>query len=279
MGRLEGRVAFISGAARGQGRSHALKLAEEGADIIAFDLCADMATVTYRMGTLEQLEETAELVRQRGRRVITRCVDVRDLDAVIALAQDGHAAFGRIDIASANAGIGGHGATTWELTEEQWTEMVDTNLTGVFDTMSAVLPAMIDGGGGGAIVATSSGAIFRSYTGTTHYTAAKYGVVGLIRALALEVASYDIRVNALAPTAVNTPMISANPTSASRHRPDLENPVFEDMLPGLTALNAMPVPYIDTDDVSEALLWLVSDEARHITGQVLPIDAGLAIAK
>ena len=279
MGKLDGKVAFISGAARGQGRSHALALADEGADIIGFDACSDVSTVGYHLATEDDLEETARLVRERGRRVITARVDVRDLDGVTALAQHGYESLGRIDIASANAGISGYASTTWDLSEEQWTDMININLTGVFNTIKAVVPAMIERGKGGSIVITSSGAISRAYRGTSHYTGTKYAVVGLARALGLELAEHRIRVNALAPTAVNTAMINADPSLPPRFRPDMEDPVFADMIPGLTDLNAMPIPYLEPENVSAAVLWLVSDESRHITGQVLAVDAGLAISK
>jgi (+)-trans-carveol dehydrogenase len=279
VGKLDGKVAFISGIARGQGRSHALALADEGADIIGFDACSDVSTIGYHLASEADMEETARLVRERGRRVITERVDVRDLAGVTALAERGFGSFGRIDIASANAGIAGYANATWELSEQEWTDMIDINLTGVFNTIKGVVPAMIGGGNGGSIVITSSGAINRAYRGTTHYTGTKYAVVGLAKALGLELAEHHIRVNAIAPTAVNTAMINADPTLPRRFRPDMEDPVFADMIPGLTDLNAMAIPYLEPAMVSAAVLWLASDESRHITGQVLAVDAGLAISR
>jgi (+)-trans-carveol dehydrogenase len=276
MGKLDGRVAFISGAARGQGREHAVLLAEHGADIVAFDICADMDSVSYPLGTVAELEETADLVRQTGRKVIARQADVRDIDALEALALSAVEEFGRIDIAVANAAINNYGPL-WKLTTEQWNQMIDVNLTGVFHTFKAALPAIIEGGRGGAVVATSSGAIYRGFTNSSHYTAAKHGIVGLVRTLALEVAPYGIRANALAPTGVNTPMITGDPALPKRARPDLENPTLEHVKEGLLAMNALPIPWVEPRDVSEALLWLVSDESRYVTGHVLTVDAGLAV--
>jgi (+)-trans-carveol dehydrogenase len=276
MGKLDGQVALISGASRGQGRTHAVRLAEEGAAIVGYDICEEMTTVSYPLGSAAELEETAGLVRERGGRMLTLKADVRDLDALAVVTDAALEEFGRIDIVVGNAAVVNYGPM-WELTEEKWRDVIDVNLTGVFNTFKAALPAMIEGGRGGSLIATSSGAIYRGYTNSAHYTSAKSGLVGLVRALAIELAPHGIRVNGITPTAVNTPMITADPTLPRRARPDLENPTLDDVKGGFVAMNAIPVPWTEPEDISEGLLWLVSDDARFVTGTILPVDAGLAI--
>jgi (+)-trans-carveol dehydrogenase len=276
MGRVEGKVAFITGAARGQGRSHALRLAQEGADIIAVDLCAQVGTVPYPMATPEDLAETVKEVEALDRRIIATQADVRDYDALRSAVDDGVAQLGRLDIVSANAGIAGTADGTSNLTEPEWQDMIDINLTGVWHATKATVPHLIAGGRGGSIILTSSAAGLMAYPNIGHYVAAKHGVVGLMRTLALELAPHSIRVNSLHPTQVDTPMIM-NETIFRLFMPDQENPTREDFAPASQEMNALPIPWVEAVDISNALLFLASDEARYITGVTLPIDAGATI--
>jgi SDR family mycofactocin-dependent oxidoreductase len=263
-GRLEGKVALISGAARGQGRSHAVRLAQEGADIIAFDVCRQLGTVPYPMATSEDLKETVRLIEDLDRRIVAREADVRELGAVQAVVDEGVGEFGRLDVVCANAGIAGFAENTWSMTEEQWDEMIAVNLTGVFKTVRAAAPKMIEAGNGGSIVITSSTAGIKGFPGTAHYVSAKHGVVGLMRTLANELAQYSIRVNTVHPTGVNTPMI---------HNEFMDQ-VLSDPEVGVNLQNALPVDMIEAVDISNAIVWLSSDEARYVTGVMLPVDAG-----
>jgi (+)-trans-carveol dehydrogenase len=272
MGRVEGKVAFITGAARGQGRAHALRLAEEGAEIVACDICEDVETVGYSLGTEEELDETARLVEDLDRRVVVRKADVRDAEQLRSVVEEGVSEFGRIDIVCANAGIAAY-APAHELTEEQWDEMIDTNLTGVWETCRAAIPHMIEGGNGGSIILTSSTAGIMGLANTAHYVAAKHGVVGLMKTLANELAPYMIRVNSIHPTVVDTPMVQ-NAAIYGLFRPDLDRPGPDDVKDSFAALNALPIPWVEVRDISNAVLWLASDEARYVTGQQLKVDAG-----
>jgi SDR family mycofactocin-dependent oxidoreductase len=263
-GRLEGKVAFISGAARGQGRSHAVRLAQEGADIVAFDVCRQLGTVPYPMADSEDLKETVRLVEDLDRRIVAREADVRDLAGVRAVVEEGVAEFGRLDVVCANAGIAGFAENTWSLTEQQWEEMIAVNLSGVWRTVAAAIPTMIEAGNGGSIVITSSTAGVKGMTGIAHYVSAKHGVVGLMRTLANELAPFSIRVNTVHPTGVNTPMI---------HN-EFMDAVLADPEGGVNLTNALPVEEVEPVDISNAVLWLASDEARYVTGTMLPVDAG-----
>jgi SDR family mycofactocin-dependent oxidoreductase len=266
-GRLEGKVALVSGAARGQGRSHALRLAEEGADVIAFDVCRTLDTVEYPMGTPEDLKETVRLVEQLDRRIIAREADVRDGAAVGDLVAEGVAEFGRLDVVCANAAITGFVENTWSITDAQWAEMVGVNLTGVFTTVRAAAPAMIEAGNGGSIAITSSSAGTKGMVNLGHYSATKHAVVGLMRTLANELAPHMIRVNTLHPTGVNTPFINND-----HIRGFIEaNPSWADNMQ-----NALPVEHVEPVDISNAIVWLASEEGRYVTGVSLPIDAGFA---
>jgi (+)-trans-carveol dehydrogenase len=271
-GRVEGKVAFITGAARGQGRSHAIRLAEEGADIIAVDICKQVESVSYPLATSADLDETVREVQSRGRRIIGTQVDVRDLHALQDVVDLGVAEFGRLDIVSANAGIGSHGPLK-DMSEQTWTEMIDINLSGVWHTAKVAIPHLIKGGRGGSIVITSSSAGLRVFSNIGHYAAAKHGLVGLMRTLALELAPHMIRVNSLHPTSVNTDIIH-NDAMYALFRPDLEHPKAEDIAEHFRALNALPIPWVESIDISNAVLFLSSEEARYITGVALPIDAG-----
>jgi (+)-trans-carveol dehydrogenase len=274
-GRVEGKVAFITGKARGQGRSHAIRLAQEGADIIAIDLCGQVSSVPYPMATPEDLAETIKEVEALDRRIVGTQADVRDFGAVKKAVEDGVAQLGRLDIVSANAGIVSFGALA-DLDEQTWQDMIDTNLTGVWHAAKAAIPQLIAGGRGGSIILTSSAAGLIAYPGAGHYVSAKHGVVGLMRTLALELAPHMIRVNSLHPTQVDTDMIMDEPTWRL-FSPDIEHPTIEDFGPVSQELNALPIPWVEPVDISNALLFLASDEARYITGVTLPVDAGAVI--
>lgn len=266
-GRLEGKVAFVSGAARGQGRSHAVRLAEEGADVIAFDVCRQLDTVPYPMATSDDLQETVRLVEELDRRIVAREADVRDLAGLQAVVDAGVAEFGRLDVVCANAGIAGFAENTWTMTEDQWEEMIAVNLSGVWRTIKAAVPNMIDAGNGGSIVITSSTAGVKGMRSSAHYVSAKHGVVGLMRSLANELAEHSIRVNTVHPTGVNTPMI---------HNEFIEG-VLAQMGGGEGLTNALPVNEVQPVDISNAIVWLSSDEARYVTGTMLPVDAGYLV--
>ncbi len=275
---MAGQVAFITGAGRGQGRSHAVRLAEEGADVIAADLSdpasKDISRFSpYPMATEADLGETARLVAAAGGRIVTCHADVRDQDSLDAAVAAGLDRFGHIDIVSANAGIGGFYASAWEFSREDWQAVIDVDLTGIWQTAKAVAPAMISQGTGGSIVITSSTMGMKGLPNMIAYVAAKHGAVGVMRALAHELAPHSIRVNAVAPTAVGTDMIF-NDAIYRLFRPDLAEPAKADTVEAFQGMNLLPVPWNEAGDVSEAVLWLASDETRHITGIVLPIDAG-----
>jgi (+)-trans-carveol dehydrogenase len=277
MGLLDAKVAFVTGAARGQGRSHARRLAEEGADIIAIDACATPGWLSYDLANEADLARTVKEVESLGRRILARRADVRDLGAVRAVLDEGVAEFGgRLDIVCANAAIISQPAPTWEIDLDQWRELVDVNLTGVFVTLKAAIPHMIAAGNGGSIALTSSGAALISGAGLGDYKVTKAAVLSLTRTLACELAEHFIRVNALCPTAVDTPMIQ-NETLYRSFRPDLENPGREDVKAGFQTMNLLPIPWVDPVDVSNAIVWLASDAARYITGITLPVDAGNAL--
>lgn len=278
MGSLDGKVAFITGAARGQGRSHALRLAAEGADIIALDIGRHaFETVEYPVGTGAELDETVAEVEALGRRAVKGLADVRDLAQVQTVVDAGLDRLGRIDIVCANAGIGSF-VSSMEMSAQQWQEMIDVNLTGVFHTVRAAVPSMIERGEGGSLVLTSSTAGLIAFAHTAHYTAAKHGVIGLMKTLALELGQHGIRVNAVCPTTVNTPMIANAPTF-ELFRPDITAPTAEDVREPFAALNILDVPWIEPEDVSEAIVWLCSDAARSVTGVALPVDAGNIVKK
>jgi SDR family mycofactocin-dependent oxidoreductase len=272
-GKLEGKVAFITGAARGQGRSHAVKLASEGADIIAVDICRQIDTVPIPMSTPADLEETVRLVEKLDRRIHAVQADVRDLGALKAAADEGVAQFGRLDIVCANAGLAAGGAPMQDMDEDLWQDSIDVNLTGVFHTIKATVPHIVAGGNGGSIVLTSSVGGLKSYPFVANYIASKHGVVGIMRTAAVELAEHRIRVNSVHPTQVNTPMLM-NDMTFKMFRPDLENPGPEDFAPISQMMNSLPVPWVEAEDISNAILFLVSDDARYITGVTLPVDAG-----
>src|ERR1700761_1472449 len=275
-GRVAGKVAFITGAARGQGRSHAIRLAQEGADIIAVDVCEDVPTVPYGGATEADLAETVKQVEALDRRIVATKADVRDYAQLKAALDDGVAQLGRLDIVSANAGIGSSPHTAWEMDEETWQTMIDVTLTGVWHSAKAAIPHLIEGGRGGSIVLTSSAAGLMAYPNIAHYVSAKHGVVGLMKTLALELAPHFIRVNSIHPTQVDTPMIQ-NEATWRLFRPDLDHPARADFEPASQAMNVLPIPWVEPVDISNAVLFLASDEARYITGVPLPVDAGCLI--
>jgi SDR family mycofactocin-dependent oxidoreductase len=271
VGRVEGKVALVTGGARGQGRSHAVRLAEEGAHVVVVDSCADAATTPYRGGTLEDLEETARLVEKAGGRALALVGDVRDQAALDAAVVATLAEFGHLDIAVANAGIFSWGPVH-ELTEAQWVEMIDVNLNGSWRTIKAVTPPMLEAGAG-SIVIINSGAGLSGPNNLAHYAAAKHGLVGLMRSASNELSPHGIRVNSVHPSQVDTPMIMHD-ALFGLFRPDLEHPTRDDIVETSERLHTMPIPWVDPVDVSNAVLFLVSEEARFVTGVSLPVDAG-----
>lgn len=278
MGRLDGKVAFITGGARGQGRSHAIRLAQEGADIVIVDSVGGEDAypwMTYPMATREDLAETARQVESIGRGIVARVGDVREPATLEGAVQEGLDKFGHIDVVSANAGISPFGPETWLNDDRQWRDVIDVNLFGVRNTVKAVVPSMIAAERGGSIVITSSGAGLKGVYGLSDYCSSKLGVIGLARSLANEVAPHNIRVNVIAPGTVDTDMIQ-NPGLYQAFRPDLESPGRADVEQVFLQMAMLPVPWIEPVDVSNALLFLASDEARYITGQILSVDAGMS---
>ena len=274
MGLVDGKVALVTGAGRGQGRSHALRLATEGADVIAVDIAAnDVETISYALATEDDLDSTVKEIQAMGRRAVKAVADVRSLPQLQQAVDAGLSELGKIDIVCANAGIGSW-AVAWEMTEQQWKDMIDINLTGVFNTVRATLPSMVERGEGGSVVLTSSTAGLRAYANTAHYTAAKHGVIGLMKVLAQEAGPHRIRVNAVCPTTVRTPLV-INDSTFELFAPHLENPTEDDVREPFESLNILPgVAWVEPEDVSDAVLFLCSDAAKFITGVALPIDAG-----
>jgi SDR family mycofactocin-dependent oxidoreductase len=270
MGTLEGKVAFITGAARGQGRAHAVKLASEGAEVIAVDLCGQLASVPYPMSTDDDLAATVKLVEDTGARIVAREADVRDRDSLSKALQAGVDRFGHLDIVVANAGIAPMAAG-----HDGWHDAIDVNLTGVYHTVDVAAPIMLEQGTGGAIVLTSSAAglvgIGGGDPGGIGYAAAKHGVVGLMRVYANVLAPHNIRVNSIHPSAVRTPMIDNEFI-----RQWAEQQVCE---AHVDMGNALPVQYAEPDDIANAVAWLVSDAARYVTGVTLPVDAGFVVKR
>jgi SDR family mycofactocin-dependent oxidoreductase len=224
------------------------------------------------MATPEDLTETVKEVEALDRRIVATQADVRDYPALKAALDDGVAQLGRLDIVSANAGIASYGPAA-ELDETTWQDMIDTNLTGVWHAAKAAIPHLIEQGTGGSIVLTSSTAGLKAIPNLAHYVSAKHGVVGLMRTLALELAPHSIRVNSVHPTGVNTPMVQ-NEASMQLFLPDVQNPTVEQYAEVMGSLNALPIPWVEPRDISNAVLFLASDEARYITGVTLPVDAG-----
>jgi SDR family mycofactocin-dependent oxidoreductase len=269
MGKLEGKVAFVTGAARGPGRSHAVRLAEEGADIIAVDICAQIDSVGYPMATVEDLEETAALVSKTGRRILATRADVRDLDGLRASFAEGVDELGPCQVVVANAGIHPIG-TMGDRAPQGWHDAIEVILTGTWNTIQVSYPGMVEAGEGGAIIIISSSNGLKGHTdgsgGWDGYVAAKHGVVGLMRTYAWFLGPHNIRVNSIHPSGVPTGMT--------------QNQLFADYVAVtppermLRLGNAMPVQWIDPEDISHAVAWLASDEARYVSGVTLSVDAG-----
>jgi SDR family mycofactocin-dependent oxidoreductase len=273
MGRVEGKVAFITGAARGQGRAHAVRLASEGADIIAVDICDRVKhSVAEQPATEEDLAETAALVEKQGRRIVTRKADVRDYDALKSALDDGVAELGRLDIVCANAGVWTY-SLSHEMPEEEWQEIIDIVLTGAWRTCKVAIPVLLEQRQGGSIILTSSMAGLKGVANVSHYVAAKHGVVGLTRSLANELGPHNIRVNAICPGTVDTAMVN-NQATYDLFAPDLVDPTREQVLERFAMITGLPVPWVQPDDVSSAVLYLASDDGRYVTGTTLSVDAG-----
>jgi SDR family mycofactocin-dependent oxidoreductase len=273
MGRMDGKVAFVTGAARGQGRSHAVRLAREGADIIAVDICRGFDASPADGATPEDLDVTAGMVKDAGGRVIAAEVDVREFEALRAVVDDGVEQLGRLDVIVANAGIGTTAGRLHKADEAVWQEMIDVNLSGVWKSVKAGVPHLLAGNRGGAIVLTSSVAGAKAYSHMGHYVAAKHGVIGLMRSFAVELGQHMIRVNAVLPTHVNTPLLMNDGTYRG-FRPELQNPGPDDLAPVCQSFHVLPIPWVTPEDITNAVLFLASDEARYITGVALPVDAG-----
>lgn len=267
-GKLAGRVALITGAARGLGRSHALRLAEEGADVVAVDICAPVASVPYPSATPADLERTVKMVSSCGRQCLAIQADVRDYAMMEDVTRTALGEFGHLDVIVANAGIASF-APIWELRPEQWQETIAVNLTGAFNTIRPALPAMIAADRGGSIVLISSVAGLAAFPNVAHYNASKHGITGLMRSLSVELAQFGIRANSVHPTTVDTPMVH-NQAFYSLVGATTE----EQAARAFRKSNAIGVPWVGAGDVSSAVLWLASDESSYVTGTALPVDAG-----
>ena len=270
-GQFAGRVAVVTGGARGQGRSHAVELARQGADIALVDRCADLPTVTYPLATPGDLAETVRLVEAEGARCVSGVADVRDLDAVIAFVDRVVGELGSVDILVANAGVSTM-RSIFDLDAEGWSETLDTNLTGVFNALRAAAPHMRRQGWG-RMVTVSSMMGRSSNPLISAYCASKWGVIGLTKSVAQEMAHCGVTVNAVAPGNISTDMIH-NDTLYRLMRPDLEHPTAEDVAPVMTTLHLQPVPWLEAEEITAAVVFLCSEGARHITGSVIDIDAG-----
>jgi SDR family mycofactocin-dependent oxidoreductase len=275
-GTLEGRVAFITGAARGQGRAHAIRLANEGADIIAVDICGPISeTITYPLATSEELAETVQAVEATGRKVLAREVDIRDLAALQQVVADGVEQFGRLDIVVANAGVLSWGRA-WEMSEEQWDTVIDVNLNGTWRTIRAAVPAMIEAGNGGSIIIVSSSAGLKATPGNAHYSASKAGLVALTNALAIEVGEFGIRVNSIHPYSIDTPMVEKEammaifakyPQYLHSFAPMPLRPVNHEGKRGLQE-------FMTAEEVSDVVAWLAGDGSAAISGSQIAVDRG-----
>jgi len=266
-------VALVTGAGRGQGRSHAVHLAAAGARIIALDICRDLPTVPYPLATPADLQQTKDEVAAAGSEAFLIAADVRDFASVKRGVDEALAAFGRLDVVVANAGVNGAFRSTADVDEESWDDVLGVNLTGVWHTCKAALPTMIAQQQGGSIILISSVAGVKGLQNEAPYVAAKHGLIGLMRTMATELAPHWIRVNALLPTTVPTDMV-CNDALYRLFRPDLPEPLLDDVQPLMTEFHSLPVPWVECSDLSEAVLFLAGQRSRVITGICLPVDAG-----
>lgn len=265
--RLEGKVALITGAARGQGRAEAVRLAEEGADIIALDICRTLDSTHYDGATPADLAETVKLVEALDRRIVATETDTRDFAGLTAAVTDGVTTLGRLDIVVANAGICSAG-NAWEITVEQWQETIDVNLTGTFFTLKATVPVLLEQGTGGSIIVTSSVAGLRGLPFLAAYAASKHGVVGLTKTFASELGRHNIRVNSVHPHGVATGMTAPDMQELIAEHASTLGPIFMGSLPDFIS---------QPEDIAAAVAWLASDDARHVTGSQIPVDLGTLI--
>lgn len=282
MGDLEGRVAFVTGAARGQGRAYAVRMAREGADVVISDICAPVSdTIPYPAATPEDLAETASLIEAEGRSVLARTVDIRDDAGIRQLVADGVERFGRLDVLVANAGVLSWGRL-WELSDEQWNTVIDVNLTGTWRTLRAVIPAMIAAGNGGSIVIISSSAGLKATPGNGHYAAAKHGLTSMTNTLALELGEYSIRVNSVHPYSIDTPMIQNDAMLAvlGKHHSYLHSfapmpyrPLAKDS--GANDSGAKRSDFMSPEEAAEVVVWLASDRSALLSGSQIAVDRGV----
>ena len=277
MGSLDGRVAFVTGAARGQGRAYAVRLAREGADVVVSDACAAVSdSVPYAAATPEDLAETARLVEAEGRKALSAVVDIRDDAAVKALVADAVEQFGRLDVLVANAGVLSWGRL-WELTDEQWNSVIDTNLTGTWRTLRAVIPAMIESGNGGSIVIVSSSAGIKATPGNGHYAASKHGLTALTNTLAIELGEYGIRVNSIHPYSIETPMITnqAMLEVLGKHHSYLHSfPPMPYQPPNQGGAGDRSV-FMSPGEAAEVVVWLAGDNSGVLSGSQIVLDRGV----
>lgn len=272
MGRLDGKVVAVTGAARGMGRAHAVTAAREGADILVCDIDQQLDKVAYPLASRSDLEETVHQVQALGRRVISMTADVRSEDQLSAWIDRGLAELGRVDVMVANAGVTGY-AAAHELDEATWNLIIDVNLKGAWLSAKVVIPQMIERAEGGSIIFISSGLGLKGLPEAGHYAAAKHGVVGLMRSLALELAPHWIRSNTVHPAGTNTPM-AHNQMHYSRFSGGDKDAALDDVIDVYRSIAALPIPWTEPEDIANAVVWLASDEARYITGICLPVDAG-----
>lgn len=275
---LQGKIALVTGAARAQGRSHAVRLARDGADIIALDLCQDIDVLSdfYELATPEDLEHTAQLVRDEGRRVVTGQVDVRDLDKLREAVDAGARELGGLNIVVANAGIFHFGSDTHEVDPKAWQTVQDINSTGVWHTYTAAAPHLLEAGAGGSVIIISSLAGFKGLANTAAYTTAKHSIVGLMKVLANELGPHGIRANTIHPNSIDTPMVK-NTAAYKLFRPDLDDPTAEDAEESFASLNPMGKAWIESEHVSNAVAWLASDQSYYVSGAQLPVDGGASV--
>jgi (+)-trans-carveol dehydrogenase len=272
MGRVAGKVAFITGAARGQGRAHAVRLASEGADIIAVDICDRVEHSVAVPATKDDLAETVALVEKLDRRIVARQVDVRDFDALAASVAEGVAELGRLDIVCANAGVWTY-RLSHEMPEAEWQEIIDIVLTGAWHTCKATIPTLLEQNQGGSIILTSSMGGLKGWPNLSHYSAAKHGVIGLMRSLANELGPHNVRVNAICPGTVDTALVN-NQATYDLFAPDLADPTREQAAERFAMITGMPVPWVQPEDIAGAVLYLASDDGRYVSGTTLSVDAG-----